>query len=45
MRKKLHLAILIAFCLLSVCTYAQENTPRQILSQAESEYEIGRIDI
>lgn len=44
MRKKLHLAILIAFCLLSVCTYAQENTPRQILSQAESEYEIGRIE-
>ena len=44
MKKILHLAILIAFCLLSVCTHAQENAPRQILNQAESEYEIGRIE-
>ena len=44
MKKILHLAILIAFCLLPVCTHAQENAPRQILNQAESEYEIGRIE-
>ncbi len=44
MKKTIHLALLIAFCLLSVCTHAQENAPRQIFNQAESEYEIGRID-
>lgn len=44
MKRKLRLFILIGFCLLSVSIHAQENTARQILNQAESEYDIGRIE-
>ena len=44
MKKSIHLIIFIAFWLTSLCTYAQENTGRQIYNQAESEYNIGRID-
>ena len=43
MNKKLHLIILISFfACLTVC--GQENTPRQIYDEAESNYNIGRIE-
>lgn len=44
MKKSIHLIIIVALWLTSLCTYAQENTGRQIYNQAESEYNIGRID-
>jgi iron complex outermembrane receptor protein len=42
--KKLHLFLIFGLCLWSLCVHAQESTSRQIYNQAESEYEIGRID-
>ena len=42
--KKLHLFIVLGLSLWSLCVHAQESTSRQIFNQAESEYEIGRID-
>lgn len=44
MKKSIHIIIFIALCLTSLCTYAQENASRQIYNQAESEYDIGRIE-
>ncbi len=44
MKKIRYLFVLIGLCLASLCTQAQENTVRQIYQQAESEYEIGRIE-
>ena len=44
MKKRIRLIIFIGLCLSSLCTYAQENVSRQIFNQAESEYNVGRID-
>ena len=44
MKMRIRLIIFIGLCLSSLCTYAQENVSRQIFNQAESEYNVGRID-
>lgn len=40
--KKIYLILWL--CLFSLCSHAQENNARQIFNQAESEYDVGRID-
>ena len=44
MNKRLHLIIYIVFILASLTASAQEDTPRQIYNQAETDYEIGRVE-
>ena len=42
--RKLHLLFIILLCLSSLCSHAQESTSRKIFNQAESEYNIGRVE-
>ena len=44
MKMRIRLIIFIGLCLSSLCANAQENVSRQIFNQAESEYNVGRID-
>lgn len=39
-----HIIILLLSLLMPICVSAQESTIRQILNEAESEYELGRIE-
>ena len=44
MKKMRHLILLIILCMSPLCLHAQESMSRQIYSQAEGEYETGRIE-
>ena len=44
MKMRIRLIIFIGLCLSSLFANAQENVSRQIFNQAESEYNVGRID-
>ena len=44
MKKMLHLILMIILCMSPLCLHAQESMSRQIYSQAEGEYETGRIE-